>query len=97
MNRHPFIVRASFPLLNYLKAIGFQTFNEFVDETYDDTPNTSKEHIDRLVKNAEKMLDEISKSPDRIQEIVNHNYETLIKFAQSELALLNQRIFALLK
>lgn len=97
LNRHPFIVRASFPLLNYLKAIGFQTFNEFVDETYDDTPNTSKEHIDRLVKNAEKMLDEISKSPDRIQEIVNHNYETLIKFAQSELALLNQRIFALLK
>jgi hypothetical protein len=97
LNRHPFIVRASFPLLDYLKAIGFQTFNEFVDESYDDTHDTSKEHIDSLVKNAEKLLDELLKSPDRIQEIVDHNYKILIKFAQNELAVLNQRIFALLK
>jgi len=96
LNRHPFVARASFPLLEYLKAIGFKTFEKFIDESYDQSRDINKEHSDVLVKRAGELLDQVKKNPTEIQEIVDHNYETLIKFAQSELANLNYRIFSAL-
>ena len=96
LNRHPFIARASFPLLDYLKAIGFKTFEAFIDESYDKLQDITKEHSDTLVKRAGELLEQVKNNPAEIQEIVDHNYETLIKFAQSELANLNYRIFSAL-
>ena len=94
INRHPFVVRAAFPALEYLNAIGFKTFGDFVDESYDKTNTVSQEHADQIVKISIDLLDKVKKHPDEIQKIVDHNYETLIKFAQSELVNLNQRLFA---
>lgn len=93
INRHPFVARASFPLLEYLRAIGFRTFDQFVDESYDSVSDVNVEHINTLISTAKNLLDQTSINADKIQEIVDHNYETLIKFAQSELALFNRRIF----
>lgn len=96
INRHPFVARASFPLLEYLGAIGFKTFEAFIDESYDKSRDISKEQSDILVKRAGELLEQVKNDPEEIQEIVDHNYETLIKFAQSELANLNYRIFSTL-
>lgn len=96
LNRHPFIVRASFPLLEYLRAIGFKTFEAFVNESYDKSRDITKEQSDILVKRAGELLEQVKNNPAEIQEIVDYNYETLIKFAQSELANLNYRIFSAL-
>lgn len=94
INRHPFVIRAAFPAIEYLNAIGFKTFGDFVDESYDKINSVSQEHSDRLVDVAENLLNKVRDNPEEIQKIVDHNYETLIKFAQSELATLNQRLFA---
>lgn len=94
INRHPFVIRAAFPAIEYLNAIGFKTFGGFVDEGYDKINTVSQEHADQIVKISIDLLDKVKKYPDEIQKIVDHNYETLIKFAQSELANLNQRLFA---
>ena len=96
INRHPFVARASFPLLEYLQAIGFKTFNTLIDESYESSEISSTQ-ADRLVSAAGELLEKTQTQADQVQAIVDHNYETLIKFAQSELALLNQRIFASLK
>lgn len=97
INRHPFIARASFPLIQYLKAIGFKTFDEFIDEDYDKKNDVDDSYADLLVQRAEELLKSISDNKDQIENIVNHNYEVLVKFAESELIHLNQRLFALLK
>jgi len=96
INRHPFVARASFPLLTYLRAIGFKTFNTLIDESYESSEISSNQ-TDRLVSAAGELLEQTQTQADQVQAIVDHNYETLIKFAQSELSLLNQRIFDLLK
>lgn len=93
INRHPFVARASFPLLQYLRAIGFITFDKLIDEKYDNVNDIDTAYADVLVQTAKNLLDQTTKNADKIQEIVDHNYETLVKFAQSELALLNRRIF----
>ena len=94
INRHPFVIRAAFPALEYLNAIGFKTFGDFVDESYDKINTVSQEHADQIVEISIDLLDKVKNHPHEIQKIVDHNYETLIKFAQSELANLNQRLFA---
>ena len=96
INRHPFVARASFPLLQYLQAIGFRTFNDLIDESYDKNPDINSHKTDTLVATAGELLEKTKTHADEIQQIVDHNYETLIRFAQGELALLNQRIFSLL-
>jgi len=93
INRHPFVARASFPLLQYLRAIGFITFDKLIDEKYDNINDIDTAYADVLVQTAKNLLDQTTKNADKIQEIVDHNHETLVKFAQSELALLNRRIF----
>lgn len=97
LNKHPFVARASFPLLEYLRAIGFKTFNYFVDESYDKAHDISKEYSDLLVTRAKELLEKTKQHPAEIQQIVDHNYKILIQFAQSELAAFNTRIFSSLK
>lgn len=41
-NYHPYILISSHGALKYLKSIGFETFPEFFDESYDDEPNPAK-------------------------------------------------------
>jgi len=97
INKHPFVARASFPLLKYLRAIGFKTFNDFVDENYDDESRIDNEYTELLVTRAQELLEITKNHPEKIQDVVDHNYKMLIKFAQSELALFNKRIFDSLK
>lgn len=97
INRHPFVARASFPILRYLKALGFKTFDRFIDETYDNVNSVDEQYADKLISNAEKLLAACESKPEQIQAIVDHNYQMLVNLAQSELAMLNNRLLDALK
>jgi len=96
INKSPFVIRAAFPALEYLKAIGFKTFGNIIDESYDNNTDVSDDNSKQLVDAAEQLLLALPNNYDELQKIVDDNYKLLIMFAQSELALLNKRLFSLL-
>lgn len=97
INRHPFVIRSSFATLEYLRSVGFKTFANFIDESYDNDTEITEQNSSTIVERATQLLDAVKKTPDKIQEIVDHNYKILIALAQLELARINQKIFEQLK
>jgi len=97
LNRHPFVIRSSFKALEYLRSVGFKTFNDFIDEDYNSDGTVSQDNADVLIQRAEELLKATQSNTDQIQEIVDHNYKVVIALAQLELARLNQKIFEALK
>lgn len=78
--RRPFLVLAPKHYLKYLKKMGFQTFNQFWPEDYDDHDGPTRyfeviKMIDFISsKNAEQLKD----MQEKMQDIVDHNYNMLV-------------------
>ena len=74
--RRPFIVVGSQHFLQNLKKLGFQTFNNFWDEGYDDYAATQRmEHIEQLLGIiAAWPVDLLHQKLLDIQQILDHNY-----------------------
>ena len=85
LNRHPFVIRAAFPILKHLQALGFKTFSDFIDESYDESSEISLEYSNLLVERAEQLLSAVKQHPEKIQAVVDHNYNMLLKHGQAEL------------
>lgn len=78
--KQPFIIIGPMHTLKHMKEMGFQTFNEFWDESYDEIEN-SKERFtkimnlcDHIASWSEKDLFKFSK---RSLETVNHNFKVM--------------------
>lgn len=80
LHRHPFILVGAYKTLDHLKTLGYKTFSDFFDESYDDIEDPKE----RLVKIVEICKD-IQGWPDtkrktffyKAMAITNHNYELL--------------------
>lgn len=80
LHRHPFIVVGAYKTLDHLKELGYKTYSDFIDESYDDI----KDPRARLVKIAEVCKDIQSWNETKRKTffyksmaISNHNYEVL--------------------
>ena len=78
--KKPFIVMASKNYLQYLKQIGFRTFEKYWDEKYDFYDGKVRYFailnlIDNLAMQSTNELDQIYKD---MQEVLDHNYNLLI-------------------
>jgi hypothetical protein len=76
--KKPFILVAPPKTLEYLHTLGFKTFNEFWDESYDN----EQDHEVRIVKILkiidminDKSIDELQELYEKMKEIVEHNFE----------------------
>lgn len=68
MYGHPFILYGQPRSLEYLKTLGFKTFNDIFDESYDTITDTNKRH--------QKIIEAIQKKPTaHCKEIVQHNFK----------------------
>ena len=68
MYGHPFILYGQPRSLEYLKTLGFKTFNDIFDESYDTITDTNKRH--------QKIIEQIQKMPTaQCKEIVQHNLD----------------------
>lgn len=80
---HPFILWASPYTLKSLKEIGFETFPEFFDETYDLEEDENK-RLQMVIENVKKLceldIDEIHKLYKSIKPKLIHNHNLLIDF-----------------
>jgi len=80
VHRHPFILVGSYKTLEYLKELGYKTFSDFWDETYDDI----EDPFERLLKIVEICKDIQSWNDAKKKKffyksmvITNHNYDLL--------------------
>ena len=77
-------------VLKYLRSIGFETFPEMFDESYDDEKNTLKRFniiFDEIEKLSKMNIDEIHQKFVNTLPKIKHNHELLLKFDREELLL----------
>lgn len=74
--RRPFIIVGPTNFLTNLKRLGFQTFNEFWNEGYDEYPPSHRiNEIEILIHIlADKSITELHKMLEKMQPILEHNY-----------------------
>lgn len=91
----PFIAYGNMGLLKHLKELGFQTFDKWWDESYDDIPN----YMDRLERIKSLMIELISKTDEEKLKMYNemipifqHNRAQLKKMSYEEKKKINLEI-----
>jgi hypothetical protein len=89
----PFIVLGNPGTLEELQKLGFKTFGDFWDESYDKEKNFSK----RLEKIIDIMKDLVEKTPKELLEmtkqmsnILTHNYKHMIQASRAEVFILKR-------
>jgi hypothetical protein len=82
MNLHPFIIMGNPKILSVLKSYGFQTFNKWWDESYDDEVDfkTRTQMILNIVKSlCSKSKEEMTLMIKEMESILIHNKKVLHK------------------
>ena len=73
---HPFIVFGNLWTLKFLKSMGYKTFDKWINEEYDNEPDSGKRCnmiTDELVKLSIKTEEELKLIRDEMNEVCNHN------------------------
>lgn len=76
--KHPFIIVGGVGSLKYLRELGFKTFSDFWDESYDDCkdPVERMQRIDSLIKNiGEWTPEQLLDFRRKVKPIVEHNFK----------------------
>lgn len=74
INKHPFVVQASPGQLHSVKSLGFETFSSIIDESYNEYQALDYAHVEKTVLAAKDFLSKLPSNTDKIQEIVDYNY-----------------------
>jgi hypothetical protein len=80
---HPFMVYGNQGSLKYLKSLGFKTFSNWIDESYDDEPDRdvrSTMIVNELEKLSFKTKEELIKIREEMKETCLFNYEFYKKY-----------------
>lgn len=75
---HPFILYGNQFSLKYLKSNGYQTFDKWIDESYDNEPDRNKRSlmvVNELKKFENKSIDELMTIRQEMSEVCKHNKE----------------------
>lgn len=75
--KQPFILVSTPKNLSYLKSYGFQTFDKWVDESYDNEMNNDtriKMIVSELKRLSKLSMDRLRKMQTEMQEVLNYNY-----------------------
>ena len=83
---NPFCINGDVGSLKYLHKLGFQTFDKFWDESYDNDTSVDKvKKITQIVKDlCSKSLSEIQDMYNQMLPILKHNHEHLKTFTQHD-------------
>ena len=77
--RHPFMMLANMRFLENLRRLGFQTFGDHIDESYDLEPVLSR-RIDMITNNLELMVGKSHKLYTDTREVRDHNLSILHQY-----------------
>ena len=89
-NFHPFFIVGGYQSIKKLKSIGFQTFDKFFDESYDENVDNLFIELNRLLKLDRKELHDIYYN---MREILVHNFNHYFKICEREVKDLQDDLF----
>jgi hypothetical protein len=78
INRRPFVVVGPAGMLQQLHRMGFKTFDQIIDESYDliDDPSERIARVADIVADiAKKSVSELQELAVQVEDIINHNYD----------------------
>ena len=91
-SKRPFIVVGAVGTLNLLRKKGFRTFNQILDESYDDIINPSDrfDSVTASIKNfVTQPLDKIKNDVISISDVLEHNFQHYLMLEDIEISQLN--------
>jgi len=94
LNHHPFIILGEMNSLKYLESIGFKTFREYLKYPDYNEVELLQDRILYGIENSLYFLDTYKKYQSDIERDTKHNFENLIKIANSQwnsISLFNDR------
>lgn len=84
---HPFLILGCYNTLSYLKDIGYKTFPELFDESYDqekhflERAHKIKQNLDRILKTPISELEKVFKTPSVYEKLI-HNQDRIYTYQQ---------------
>jgi hypothetical protein len=75
---HPFMLLGNKDSLKYLKGLGYKTFDKWINESYDNEPNSRLRSLmisQELKRLSEKPLEELKQIREDMKEICQHNQD----------------------
>lgn len=75
---HPFLLYGNQHSLKYLKSLGYQTFDRWIDETYDNEPNRDvrcKMIVNELKKFENKTIEELKSIREEMNDVLIYNQQ----------------------
>lgn len=85
VNKHPFIMAGQPYALDYLKSLGFNTFEKFCAVKDYDTIQDNEQRLLAIVENVKHLKQELIKNKQEVNSLVRENYENLKNLFNQEL------------
>jgi hypothetical protein len=79
---HPFIVYGNQHTLRHLKTMGYQTFDKWIDESYDDEPDRgrrSKKVVEQIKRFENHTVEQLTELRNEMRSVCEHNQSHYIK------------------
>lgn len=89
-NFHPFFIVGGYKSMEKLRSIGFKTFGDFFDESYDNGTTNLFVELDRILKLDRKELHDIYYN---MKDILIHNFNHFFKICEKEVKDLQDDLF----
>lgn len=81
INRHPFLIAGTQGNTDYLKSLGYKTFEEYFPLRYDDTDDLERT-LDNILYNTKYFLSNIHIHHKEIEQDVEHNYNVFLRMIE---------------
>lgn len=89
VQRHPFLHASNPEMFDYIKELGFKTFeNYMLIQDYAYLPNEA-DRLDAIVLNTKYFLENCNLYKDNIEQDIQHNYDLFFKLAEQNIEILN--------
>jgi hypothetical protein len=89
VQRHPFLHASNPGMFDYIKELGFKTFEKYMlIQDYAYLPS-EQDRLDAIVINTKYFLENYHKHKDSINQDIEHNYDLFFKLAEDNIQILN--------
>jgi len=83
-NRHPFVIQSAPGYIQKINSMGYETFSPIIDEGYNTYDKLDFSHVEPTVLAAKDFLSKVPSHTEKLQEIVDHNFDHFIKTSSAE-------------
>ena len=92
VNYHPFIVIGDSGITDYIKSLGYKTFDDFFVPSNDTTFINTETTMAWAAKSVKYFIDNVDQNKDAIRELVSHNFNHFMNQTEQEIKGLKSKL-----